>query len=134
MTKLRDDAQKNAESYEALTKRLHEVSTERNDLSEKLRHGLSVQEKDEYAKEIQTLVKVKKEFTHKFGEMSDTIERQQSQILMLESEVDRLKKVGRGDSWQWHHRSFILGGGSAEERVESFCRVRCFGGGRNSGR
>lgn len=93
VSKLREDATKNQTAYAALQKRLAEVTNERNELSERLRHGLSSQEKDEYAREIQRLNRTKKEFTSKFGRMSDQHSEQQARIIMLENEIERLKTV-----------------------------------------
>ncbi len=46
----------------ALTRRLQDMTNERNELSAQVRHGVSAQEKDEYAKEIQRLTRIKKQY------------------------------------------------------------------------
>eukprot|EP00392_Amoebophrya_sp_AT5.2_P000170 g170.t1 len=95
VTKLRQDADRNQETFDSMRVTLAKTTNERNELAEECRHGLAMQERDEYARQIVKGEKRLVEYEKTIKDLEDKLKTKDRQLQQGEAERERLKYLGR---------------------------------------
>ncbi|CAD7969597.1 unnamed protein product [Amoebophrya sp. A120] len=95
VTRLRHDADRNQETFDSMRVTLAKTTNERNELAEECRHGLAMQERDEYARQIVRAQKQCTEYEKRIQELEDLVKSQDRKIEQGAAERERLKFLGR---------------------------------------